>query len=135
MRVKDYKCKCGHDDFFFADKGNQKGIYCSYCGKWLKWADKDEQNLTLKQEPTVINEIPKDYKYDTETKDFLVYRHKYTGDEIHIEKSIPLYRLEQEPILDKIRDEIREFSVIDESGTYRISTYLVDQIIDKYMGD
>ena len=86
MRVKDYKCKCGHDDFFFADKGNQKGIYCSYCGKWLKWADKDEQNLTLKQEPTVINEIPKDYKYDTETKDFLVYRHKYTGDEIHIEK-------------------------------------------------
>ena len=48
MRIKDYKCKCEHDDFFFADKGNQKGIYCSYCGKWLKWADKDEQNLTLK---------------------------------------------------------------------------------------
>lgn len=40
--------------------------------------------------------------------------------------------LEQEPILDKIKAEIREFSVIDESGTYRISTYLVDQIIDKY---
>ena len=37
--------------------------------------------------------------------------------------------------IDKIRDEIREFSVVDESGTYRISTYLVDQIIDKYMGD
>ena len=51
MRVKDYKCKCGHDDFFFADKGNQTGIYCSYCGKWLKWADKDEQNLSMKQEP------------------------------------------------------------------------------------
>ena len=51
MRVKDYKCKCGHNDFFFADKGNQKGIYCSFCGKWFKWADKDEQNLILKQEP------------------------------------------------------------------------------------
>ena len=50
MKIKDYKCKCGHNDFFFADKGNQKGIYCSYCGKWLKWADKDEQNLTMKQE-------------------------------------------------------------------------------------
>ena len=49
MKIKDYKCKCGHDDFFFADKGNQKGIYCSYCGKWLKWADKDEQNLRMKQ--------------------------------------------------------------------------------------
>ena len=51
MKIKDYKCKCGHDDFFFADKGSQRGIYCSYCGKWLKWADKDEQNLAMKQEP------------------------------------------------------------------------------------
>ena len=49
MKIKDYKCKCGHNNFFFADKGNQKGIYCSYCGKWFKWADKDEQNLTMKQ--------------------------------------------------------------------------------------
>ena len=51
MKIKDYRCKCGKDDFFFADKGNQKGIYCSYCGKWLEWADKDEQNLAMKQEP------------------------------------------------------------------------------------
>jgi hypothetical protein len=53
MKIKDYKCKCEHNDFFFADKGNQTGIYCSYCGKWLKWADKDEQNLRMKQEPTL----------------------------------------------------------------------------------
>ncbi len=45
MKIKDYKCKCGCNDFFFADKGNQKGIYCTKCGKWLKWADKDEKNL------------------------------------------------------------------------------------------
>lgn len=51
MKIKDNKCsKCGHDNFFFADKGNQIGIYCSYCGKWFKWADKDEQNLRMKQE-------------------------------------------------------------------------------------
>ena len=56
MTIKDYKCKCGHDDFFFADKGNQTGIYCSYCGKWLKWADKDEQNLRMKQE-SVLDRI------------------------------------------------------------------------------
>lgn len=49
MKIKDYKCKCGHNDFFFADKESQKGIYCSYCGKWLKWADKDERNLRMKQ--------------------------------------------------------------------------------------
>lgn len=53
MKIKDYKCKCGHDDFFFADKGSQTGIYCSYCGKWFKWADKDEQNLRMKQEPKI----------------------------------------------------------------------------------
>ena len=53
MKIKDYKCKCGHNDFFFVDKNNQKGIYCSYCGKWLKWADKDEQNLAMKQEPII----------------------------------------------------------------------------------
>lgn len=47
MKIKDYKCKCGHNDFFFADKGSQKGIYCSYCGKWVKWADKDERNLAM----------------------------------------------------------------------------------------
>lgn len=50
----------------------------------------------LEQEPITIYEIPKDYKYDTETEDFLVYRHKYTGDEIHIERPVPLYRLDQE---------------------------------------
>ena len=56
MKIKEYKCKCGHDNFFFADKENQTGIYCSYCGKWLKWADKDEQNLRMKQ-VSVIDKI------------------------------------------------------------------------------
>ena len=56
MKIKDFRCKCGRDDFFFADKGNQIGIYCSYCGKWIKWADKDEQNLRMKQ-VSVIDKI------------------------------------------------------------------------------
>ena len=50
MKIKSFKCTCGHDDFFFADKGNQTGIYCSSCGKWFKWADKDEKNLQLKSQ-------------------------------------------------------------------------------------
>lgn len=59
MKIKEYNCKCGHNDFFFADKGNQKGIYCSYCGKWLKWADKEEQNLIMKQDP-ILDKIRSD---------------------------------------------------------------------------
>lgn len=51
MQIKDYRCKCGCNDFFFLDKCNQKGIYCTDCGRWFKWADKDEQNLAMKQEP------------------------------------------------------------------------------------
>lgn len=56
MKIKDNKCRCGNDDFFLADKENQIGIYCSYCGKWLKWANKDEQNLRMKQE-SVLDKI------------------------------------------------------------------------------
>lgn len=37
------------------------------------------------------DKIPENYKYDTETKDFFVYRHMYNGDEIHIAKKPPLY--------------------------------------------
>jgi hypothetical protein len=61
MKIKEYKCGCGHDEFFFADKGNQKGIYCSYCGKWLKWADKNEQNLRMKQ-VSVLDKIRAEIK-------------------------------------------------------------------------
>ena len=51
----------------------------------------------LEREEIVIKKIPKGYHYDTETREFLVYRN-YTGDEIHIEKPTPLYKLEQDLI-------------------------------------
>ena len=69
MKIKDNKCKCGHDDFFFADKGNQTGIYCTNCGKWLKWADKDEKNLRMKQQVSVLDKIITDIKSLTDGKE------------------------------------------------------------------
>jgi len=39
--------------------------------------------------------IPKDYLYDTETNEFYVYRHKYTGDEIHIVKEPSTYFIKE----------------------------------------
>jgi len=66
----------------------------------------------LEQEPCeTIKEIPKDYKYDTETKDFLVYRHMYTGHEIHIEKPVPRYRLDQQPCNDAISRQAAKLKV------------------------
>lgn len=63
MKIKEFRCKCGRDDFFFADKGNQIGIYCSYCGKWLKWADRDEQNLRMKQD-SILDKISADIEQE-----------------------------------------------------------------------
>ena len=45
MKIKDYKCKCGCDDFAFVEVSLTLGIYCTYCGRWLKWANKNERNL------------------------------------------------------------------------------------------
>lgn len=58
-----------------------------------------------------IKEIPKDYKYDTETNEFEVYRHIYTGHEIHILKEPQLYRYD-EPVIPvkEIKDLIEEYT-------------------------
>lgn len=49
MIIKKYRCKaCGSDDFFLAKKSEHEGIYCNSCGRWLKWANKDDRNLFLK---------------------------------------------------------------------------------------
>ena len=37
--------KCGSTKVFTDTKGNQTGIYCSDCGKWIKWATKNEIRL------------------------------------------------------------------------------------------
>lgn len=59
---------------------------------------------------TEQEDIPKDYYYDTETTDFYVYRHKYTGDEIHIAKNPKTYICIQNYInemLVKIKTDIK----------------------------
>lgn len=49
MKIKNYKCKaCNSQHFFFAEDAMHIGIYCASCGKWLKWANKDERNLIMK---------------------------------------------------------------------------------------
>lgn len=34
--------KCGSKDFHLETKGNNIGLYCNKCGKWIKWLSKDE---------------------------------------------------------------------------------------------
>ena len=44
MKIKNYKCKCGKDDFNFI-KHYHTSIYCTFCGAILKRASKDEKML------------------------------------------------------------------------------------------
>lgn len=52
MKIKNYKCiACGSDEFYteqnkFVD--NAIGLYCSYCGRFYKWLNKDEKRLVNK---------------------------------------------------------------------------------------
>lgn len=44
--MKQFVCeKCGSIDLYINTKGTQSGLYCSDCGKWIKWLGKDELRL------------------------------------------------------------------------------------------
>jgi len=43
---KQYVCeKCGSLELFIKESGSQTGLYCSECGKWIKWLPKNEIEL------------------------------------------------------------------------------------------
>ena len=81
------------------------------------------------------------YIYDAETPDVYVYRHKYTGKEIHIAKVPPLYVNVQDyidKVLDKIRAEIDEvYEELDGCDPDSLGTFAcrIDDILDKYKAD
>lgn len=39
------KCSCGSEQFYILKVGQHNGMYCSVCGAWYKWADKNEVRL------------------------------------------------------------------------------------------
>lgn len=46
--MKTYKCeKCGSSNTEIEEKGNQTGLYCCDCGKWIKWLSKEEVRVFL----------------------------------------------------------------------------------------
>ena len=87
---------------------------------------------------TEETDIPEGYVYDTETSDFYVYRHKYTGDEIHKSKNPPLYVNIQpyiNEVLDKIKVEIGWRNSAAYMGEYNVGLRDALKIIDKYTAD
>ena len=48
--MKTFTCnKCNSTDLFTKEKGTSIGLYCSDCGKWIKWLGKEEQRLFERQ--------------------------------------------------------------------------------------
>lgn len=46
----DFNCKrCGCTEYILNTKGNNTGLYCSDCGKWHKWLNKDEVRVYSKK--------------------------------------------------------------------------------------
>lgn len=41
--------KCSSKDVFIQTSGNNTGLYCGDCGKWIKWLSKDELRLAERQ--------------------------------------------------------------------------------------
>ncbi|MEF9984534.1 MAG: hypothetical protein RR806_08785 [Oscillospiraceae bacterium] len=82
-----YKCKfCDSTKLFIEVKNTSTGLYCSDCGKWQKWLNKDEvrafnqnQKLTnvcqelksfAKDNPTYV-EIPKKLTIENRLQEFI----------------------------------------------------------------
>lgn len=48
--MKQFKCsKCGSTEVFISKSGNNTGLYCTDCGKWIQWLNKDEIRLAERQ--------------------------------------------------------------------------------------
>ena len=69
------RCKyCGSLNLETEKKGTQTGVYCCDCGKWLKWATKEEIRLInhkdeyiVKKNPTLIDiKVIEDIKAEIE---------------------------------------------------------------------
>ena len=59
------KCSCGSEQFYISKVGSHNGMYCSVCGTWYKWADKNEARLythrpddSVKLKVKYIRDIP-----------------------------------------------------------------------------
>lgn len=67
--MKNYYCeKCDSADLFIDDRGNQKALMCTNCGKWIKWISKSELPLLkrfIKNDEITLLKISKLFK-DTE---------------------------------------------------------------------
>lgn len=48
--MKEFRCtKCNSSDVFISKSGNNVGLYCGDCGRWITWLNKNQLRLVEKQ--------------------------------------------------------------------------------------
>lgn len=58
--VKEFVCpKCNSKDLFTKANGNQIGLYCGDCGKWIEWLSKDESRIFDEQQKRNLDVVDK----------------------------------------------------------------------------
>jgi endogenous inhibitor of DNA gyrase (YacG/DUF329 family) len=59
--MKEFACpRCQSINLFTETNASQVGLYCSICGKWIKWLSKEEQRVFEKQqEMKELNKVKK----------------------------------------------------------------------------
>ena len=58
--MKEFVCpKCNSKDLFTKANGNQIGLYCGDCGKWIKWLSKDESRIFDEQQKRNLDVVDK----------------------------------------------------------------------------
>lgn len=71
--MKVFECACGSKDIFIKEKGNNKGLYCADCGKWLQWLGKEDYLLAQRQiELSIVQPMEVEYRkgYNKAIDDF-----------------------------------------------------------------
>ncbi|GAA6275800.1 hypothetical protein F170042I7_19860 [Blautia caecimuris] len=126
----DFKCKkCGSRNYMIEKHGNNTGLYCSGCGKWHKWLNKDEVRVysqkykkeekekcvfntitndhffTIPIECTIVEKINENGKISKRTRTISQYKYKYNGlvavpEESNVTLTAHLYDYDKEIFID-----------------------------------
>lgn len=99
-------CKCGSVKFFTEVKGNNTGLYCAECGKWIKWLTKDEIR-----------------DFENQEKDYPPYLDR---PKIHVRTIEDRLR----EYLHHIIKEIDSFVIFSSSGVNDMSNYCLEETKD-----
>lgn len=77
------KSKCCESAVHTEVKGSQTGIYCNKCGKWLKWASKDDlRAIEINKVKPFTGELERPHTTDPFNIDKLKEEIKYYKDSI-----------------------------------------------------